>query len=260
MDAGEGYRHTGGRFRADFPVSIYIQFAYKLWPSEDQSRGMFAHLPKWVTTDRYSIDATVAGNPNKDQMRLMMQSLLADRFQLAAHFETRELPVLALSLVKPGVLGPNLRSHADGRPCDAAAALDAPVPARVIRGDTTAGPENFPPMCDSFALIRKSGGALMLAGYRNATMDMLSASLAGVVGQGRPLIDKTGLTGRFDFTIEWAPESNGPPPSAPPAAPSDPLGPTPLQALRDQLGLKVESAKGPVPILVIDKVERPSEN
>jgi len=115
-------------------------------------------------------------------------------------------------------------------------------------------------MCDSFAIIRKSGGALMLAGYRNATMDMLAASLAGVVGQGRPVIDKTGLSGRFDFTIEWAPETNSPPPSDAPTAAPEPLGPTPLQALRDQLGLKLESARGRVRILVIDRVERPSEN
>jgi uncharacterized protein (TIGR03435 family) len=115
-------------------------------------------------------------------------------------------------------------------------------------------------MCDSFAVIRKSGGALMMAGYRNATMEMLAASLAGLVGQGRPLIDKTGLSGRFDFTLEWAPESNSPPPSGSPAAPSDPPAPTSLEALREQLGLKLESTKSPVQVLVIDHVERPSDN
>ena len=146
----------------------------------------------------------------------------------------------------------SLRSRGASRRSD-------PGPSDPRRRDA-GGPKTFPPMCDSFAVIRKSGGALMLAGYRNATMDMLAASLAGFVGQGRPLIDKTGLSGRFDFTMEWAPESNGAPPSDTPTAASDPLGPTPLQALHDQLGLKLESAKGPVRILVIDRVERPSEN
>ena len=75
---------------------------------------MFAHLPKWVITDRYSIDARAAGNPTKDQMRLMVQSLLADRFQLAAHFATQEVPVFALTVVKDGKLGPKLIAHADG--------------------------------------------------------------------------------------------------------------------------------------------------
>jgi uncharacterized protein (TIGR03435 family) len=98
----------------------------------------------------------------------------------------------------------------------------------------------------------------MLAGYRDATLEMLAASLAGIVGQGRPVIDKTGLSGRFDYTLEWAPDPTGPPhPDAPPA---EPLGQTSSQALRDQLGLKLESTKAQVQILVIDHVERPSEN
>jgi bla regulator protein BlaR1 len=259
LNAGEAYRPTGGYFRADFPLWTYIQFAYKIAPADDQSREILAHLPKWATTDRYSVDARGPGNASKDEMRLMVQSLLAERFQLAVHFETREAPVFALTLIKPGKLGPKLIPHAAGRPCDLAA-RDAQTPARLIRGDTAAGPDNFPPMCDSFAVIRKSGGALMMAGYRNATMEMLAASLAGLVGQGRPLIDKTGLSGRFDFTLEWAPESNSPPPSGSPAAPSDPPAPTSLEALREQLGLKLESTKSPVQVLVIDHVERPSDN
>jgi len=259
VSAGEAYRPTGGRFRADFPLWTYIQFAYKISPAGEQTREILAGLPKWVTTDRYSVDARGAADATKDQMRLMVQSLLGERFKLAAHFETREFPVFTLTLVKPGTLGPKLRPHAQGPVCDLAA-LDSATPARVIRGDAAAGPENFPPLCDPLAVIRKSGGALMLAGYRNATMDMLAASLAGFVGEGRPVIDKTGLSGRFDFTMEWAPETNGAPPSDAPAAPAGPLGPTPLQALRDQLGLKVLAAKAPLQILVIDRVERPSEN
>jgi uncharacterized protein (TIGR03435 family) len=113
LNSGDGYSPTGGYFRADFPLSDYIEFAYKIWPTP-QSREMFAHLPKWVITDRYSIDARAAGNPTKDQMRLMVQSLLADRFQLAAHFATQEVPVFALTVVKDGKLGPKLIAHADG--------------------------------------------------------------------------------------------------------------------------------------------------
>jgi uncharacterized protein (TIGR03435 family) len=259
LNTSEAYRPTGGYFRADFPLWTYIQFAYKIAPAEDQSREILSHLPKWATADRYRVDARGAANATKDQMRLMVQSLLAERFKLAAHFETKEANVFAVTLVKAGTLGPKLRPHAEGPPCDRAA-LDGPTPARVIRGDAAAGPENFPPMCDSFAVIRKSGGALMLAGYRNASMDMLAASVAGFVGQGRPLIDKTGLSGTFDFTMEWAPETSNAPPSDAPTTAPDPLGPTELQALRDQLGLKLESTRDPVKILVIDRVERPSEN
>jgi uncharacterized protein (TIGR03435 family) len=247
LNTGNAFTPAGGYFRADFPLSVYIEFAYKIWPSDEQEREMLGHLPKWVATDRYSIEARAAGNPTKDQMRLMVQSLLAERFKLAAHFETKERPVFALTLVKTGSLGPKLISHADGASCD--------------RPGVSAGPGStgFPPGCDSPAVLRKSNGALMLLGYRNATMDLLASSLSTMV-LDRPVIDKTGLSGTFDFTLEWAPESHGPPPSDAPAAASDPIGPTSMQALRDQLGLKVESTKGPVQTLVIDGVERPSDN
>jgi uncharacterized protein (TIGR03435 family) len=210
------------------------------------------------TTDLYAVDARAAGNPTKDQIRLMVQSMLADRFKFTAHFENKDVPVFALTLAKAGERGPKLRSHDDGPRCDPAA-IDAPTATRVIRGDDTGG-STFPPMCDALLLIRKSGGALRLAGYRNATMGILASSLAGIVGQGRPVIDKTGLSGTYDFTMEWAPETNGGPPSNSPAPPPDLEGPTPLQALRDQLGLRLEPTRGTVQILVIDKVERPSEN
>jgi uncharacterized protein (TIGR03435 family) len=246
LNSGEAYLPTGGYFRADFPLSVYIEFAYKIWPAEDQEREMLAHLPKWVAADRYSIDArAAAGNPTKDQKRLMVQSLLTDRFKLATHFETHEGPVLALTLVQAGKLGPKLIPHADGPPCDKPGASPGP------------GLIGFPPDCGSFAMLRMSGGALGLVGSRDVGMDVVAASLARAVGQGRPVIDRTGLNGRFDFTLEWAPDA---PPSDSPAAPAEPLGPTSLQALRDQLGLRVESTRGSVPILVIDRVERPSEN
>lgn len=257
LDAGDRYNPTGGYFRANVPLWSYIQFAYKLWaPAEDQ-RKEIARLPKWVTSDRYTIEARAAGKPVKDQFRLMVQSLLADRFKLTAHFETHEASVLALTLVRAGKLGPKLIAHADGRACGDPAAPIGAVPAGLIGGKDDAGPENYPPMCDSFALIRRPNGT-MLGGYRNASMDQLTGSLSGMIGLGHTLVDRTGLSGRFDFTLAWAPEP--PAPSDAPATALDLLGPTPLMALRDQLGLKLESTKGPVKVLAIDRVERPTEN
>jgi uncharacterized protein (TIGR03435 family) len=189
----------------------------------------------------------------------MVQSLLADRFKLAAHFETREAPALALTLVKAEKLGPKLIRHADGRACGDPAAPIGSVPAGLIGGKDDAGPQNYPPMCDSFVLIRRPDGT-MLGGYRNATMDQLAGSLSGITGLGRTLVDRTGLSGRFDFTLAWAPEPTAPAPSDAPTTPPDPLGPPAMQALRDQLGLKLESRRAPVKILVIDRVERPLEN
>jgi uncharacterized protein (TIGR03435 family) len=99
-------------------LAEFVYCAYKLWLPRDREESMISHLPKWVATDTFSIQAKVEGNPTKDQMMLMMQSLLADRFKLALHFEAQEVPVLALSLVKPGKLGPRLHPHADGPSCD----------------------------------------------------------------------------------------------------------------------------------------------
>jgi uncharacterized protein (TIGR03435 family) len=245
LSAGDDYRAAGGHFRADFPLSVYIEFAYKLWPNEEQSRE-FSHLPKWVATDRYSIEARAPiGNPSKDQMRLMLRSLLADRFQLAAHFEAREVPVFELRLAKAGQPGPKLISHADGPPCD------KPGPS------LGAGLAGFPPRCGSLALIRRSGN--MLVGSRDVTMEALATSLFPL-DLGRPAIDKTGLKGSFDFTLEWTPEPTGSAASDSPAPPAPVVGPTPIDALRDQLGLKLAPAKASLPILVVDRVERPSEN
>jgi uncharacterized protein (TIGR03435 family) len=255
INASDAYKQTGGYLRAEFPVLTYIEFAYKLSPPMTIEHEMLANAPKWVNTDSYAIEAKAAiPNPTKDQMRLMMQSLLAERFKLAVHFETKEVPVFALTAVKPGKLGPKLIAHAGGRPCgDFADPYFTPAaPERVFRGEVTAGPDNFPTFCDHIGLIPKPGGVILM-GYRNATMDMIASSLSGAVGQGRPVIDRTGLTGRYDFTLEWRRESAG-------ATTSDDPAPNSVQALRDQLGLKVEATKGSVQVLIIDRIERPSEN
>jgi bla regulator protein blaR1 len=172
-------------------------------------------------------------------MRLMVQSLLAQRFKLAVHFDMKEAAAFNLILLQAGEPGPRLRPHSEGPACG---------------GDA----EDFPPTCDSFVLL-KSGTALRLAGYRNATMEMLAASLAPFVAKGHPVIDKTGLTGRFDFTMQWVPDATDghSDTTAGPTSPSDPAA---RQALRDQLGLTLEPASGRVKVLVIDRVERPTEN
>jgi bla regulator protein BlaR1 len=250
LDPSGDYGATNGRLSADETLAEYIEFAYKVWGNEVQSRE-FSHLPKWLNTDRYTIEARAAtSNPTKDQMRLMVQALLADRFRLAAHFEVREVPVFELRLAKSGKPGPKLISHADGPPCDkpdASPVADVP---------------SFHFVCHTFSPFLDLGTTLTL-GSRDVSMDVLagtlSEALAGPLAFGRPIIDKTGLTGRFDFTLEFARERRAPAGADSPVA-SDPIGPTPLEALRDQLGLKLDSTKAAIPILVIDKVERPSEN
>jgi uncharacterized protein (TIGR03435 family) len=114
-------------FIADFSLVTYIQFAYKLRLAPDQLKAMLAGASKWVDHDDYEIHAKASGPVTKDQLRLMMQALLADRFKLVVHFETREAPVLALTLAEPGKLGPNLHPHAEGPACDQSDAKTFPA-------------------------------------------------------------------------------------------------------------------------------------
>jgi bla regulator protein blaR1 len=240
LDAGDAYATTGGRFSADFPLSVYITFAYKLTLTPEQRQSMLAHLPKWVASDRFSIQAKADGNPTKDQMRLMMQSLLAERFKLEVHFETQRVPLLALTLIKPGKTGPKLRPHAEGPACDASAEA-------LMKADV------FPTRCDVYAMTMMPNKPVR-AGSRNTTIDLLASALPGLGRLARPVVDQTGLSGRFDFMIEWTPESNTPP------AEDAIQGTTFLEALHEQLGLKLEATNGPLQVLIVDRVERPSEN
>ena len=238
LDAGDAYL-PGGRFLARVSVPTYISFAYKLVLSREQARSMAAGLPKWFLSDLFDIEARAAGNPTKDQMRLVMQSLLADRFRLALHFETKQVALFALMPVKAGMLGPRLVPHEKGPPCD------------VPDADT------FPARCNDAELETTATG--MRFGMRNATMSDIVRAFSRSFD--RPVVDRTDLGGRYNFTLEWVPE-----PSRDPTAPNvgtqseSQQGPTFLEAFHDQLGLKLESTKGPIQTPVIDHIERPSEN
>jgi uncharacterized protein (TIGR03435 family) len=180
-------------------------------------------------------------------MRLMMQSLLADRFKLAVHFETRVGPALAMMLAKAGKTGPQLRPHSEGVPCDAISLADIPPPR---------DGQVFPPVCDVY-MATMHPGKLAKAGSRNTTTALLAGALPGLGRLDLAVVDQTGLGGRFDFWIEFVPERPGSPNGD---APAPMEGPAFIDAVRGQLGLKLESTKGPLKVLVVDKVERPSEN
>jgi uncharacterized protein (TIGR03435 family) len=243
LNSVDGPIPPGGRFHADFPLPIYIRFAYKLWPTPEQTDKMLAHLPKWVTTDNFVIDARAEGNPTKDQMGLMVRSLLADRFKLMAHFETRDSPVLAMRLTEPGKIGRNLKPHAQDPLCD------QPSP------QMTPGVFSF--KCNSFVVER--GPSQITLRSRNSTMAQVVESLSGPGRLGRPVVDETGLNGSYDYILNFAPESDAPmSPGA--AATADSSGPTVIEALKDQLGLKLVPKTAPIQILVIDHVELPSPN
>jgi hypothetical protein len=112
LGAGDVYTPNGGFFSAtNFPLVAYIAFAYKL--RVDQTSYLLPELPAWTGTERFDIQARCEGNPSKDEMRLMMRSMLADRFKLVVHHETRQLPVLEVVLAKPGKTGPQLQPHSN---------------------------------------------------------------------------------------------------------------------------------------------------
>jgi uncharacterized protein (TIGR03435 family) len=170
------------------------------------------------------------------------------------HFETQDAPVLELSLLKPGTLGPKLHRHAEGPACN-------------IVGTAAAGAEPkdtdiFPAKCGGIEAEFQPNQMMMMRG-RDTTLEMMANSLA--VGRlGRPVIDETGLTGKYDFTLNWSPEPGtfrrGPDAASQEAPASDSQGPTFLEAVKEQLGLKLKPGKAPLAVLVIDHVERPSEN
>ncbi len=258
LGPGDYYSPTGGLFSAtNLPLFTYITFAYKA--TANQVQVLRAQVPKWVLSDRFDIQARVDGSPTKDQMRLMMQSLLADRFALVMRRESRQLPVFALVPLKEGKTGPQLQAH----PADASCSTDPELPnaaAAAPTQSTTVGP-GFPVTCGGVQPMSPSAPGRMRIGGRNVTMELIASTLAAMPdGPDRPVLDRSGLSGTYDFFLEWTPQFDGPEPG--PGAPyqPDPTGLTFLEALKEQLGLKLESQKGPVDVLVMDHVEEPSEN
>ena len=242
---------TGGLFSTtNLRLIQYIVFAYKL--PIDQYIAVQSQVPKWVNSDRFDIEAHATGNPTKDQYRLMMQALLADRFRLAIHFETKVVPVLGLVLDKAGKWGPQLRQHLDDPPCPAAIPSTGPV--AIVAG-------GFPEVCGKLVTIPASTPGRARVGARDVPMAIIASSFSSLpsLGIDRPVIDSTGLAGTFDYVIEVTPQINGPQPPGSTFQP-DPNGPTFLEALKDQLGLKLESTTGPVDYVIVDHIEEPSAN
>jgi uncharacterized protein (TIGR03435 family) len=256
LNTGDPYVENGGHFVAtNWPLVTYVFFAYKLMGN--QGRSLLSQLPSWATTDHFDIEARATGNPTKDQMRSMMQSLLAERFKLGLHTEKRETPVLAFVLAKAGKTGPQLQPHAAATACQPNA-VPAPgdhIPStfqQIVSGD-------MPGLCNVIlGLPPRVPGRSRLAG-RNVTIGYMADMFSQRVDRGRPMIDATGLAGKFDFDLEFVPEAPAGVAAGVNAAPES-EGPTFEEALNDQLGIRVESTKSLTDVLVLDHVERPTEN
>jgi uncharacterized protein (TIGR03435 family) len=246
LGPGDAYTPNGGYFSAtNYALSTYIGFAYKI--NGNQAQFFLDQLPAWVSTDHFDIQARVQGNPTKDEMRLMMRTLLAERFKLAIHEETRQVSAAALVLAKPGKLGPQIQPH----PADVACPKDADPSLLTPDG-------RFPLLCGGRLQLPESARGHVRYGARNVTLEFLAKAFTGGTGSERTLVDGTGLSGNFDFSLEWAPEIRGP--VKPGEEAPDPSGPSFEEALREQLGFKLEPKKSSVVVLVLDRVEHPSGN
>jgi bla regulator protein blaR1 len=238
VEGGVGNGGGGGR---DVTLKFLLAFAYRL------QKFQISGGPKWIDSDRFDVEGK-ADDPKAsfDQLRLMLQSLLEDRFKLKLHRETKESRVYALVVGKGG---PKIKLSSDQISPD----VNGPAP----RG---AGPNR--------GAIR--GGEGILVGNA-VTLSWFATSLSQRVD--RLVIDKTNLTGRFDIRLRWAPGPAEPLfDSAGNRIPQtildmngvtvgpDPSGPSIFSAIQEQLGLKLESARAPLEVLVIDHVEKPSPN
>jgi uncharacterized protein (TIGR03435 family) len=251
---GIGFQ-PGGRFRAtNAPLRELISAGY----GTPQPLPAFQILggPKWIESDRFDIVAKAAGDPQPGpngappEMFLMLRSLLAERFQLTVHRETREVPIYTLVMARgDGKLGPQM--HASATDCAAV------MSAMRGRGGPPAPPAPGERMPCSLRMFpgSLSGGASTIAQLANVLARFVS----------RTVVDQTGLAGAFDFDLHWTPDQmpqarGDPPPGAPPLPAIDPNGPSIFTAVQEQLGLKLESTTGPVDVLVIDRVEHPTED
>jgi len=251
-------RMLPGRFESNLPIGVVLRQA--LQKPDYQIVG----APGWINTERYAIAAKVPEGLPPNAISVLLTNLLKDRFQLTTHVETRELPIFNLVMARPdGRLGPDLKPSS--------AACRATIEAR-IAATAAAGrggpPPPLPPLPGPNDPL-PCGFMSVPPGRATATgrtIAQIVPTLADLVG--RPVIDKTGLTGLYDFSLKYAYEGRtagpmGPlgPAAQPPgaAAPTiDPDAPSLSAALQEQLGLKLESVRGPVDVVVIDRLEKPT--
>ena len=161
----------------------------------------------WLDSEMYELDAKAASPSNETQLRQMLQTLLADRFKLVMHRESREMQVLVMIVAKNGLKAPELKEG-------------DPVPTSIPKRTEAPGP------------------ALIFAG----NMPEFARLLSGNPSIRRPVLDRTGLTGKYFFGVQWGPDEDF------------------LTVVQQEFGLKVESQKAPLDVLVIDRIEKPTEN
>jgi uncharacterized protein (TIGR03435 family) len=209
-------------FTINTTMNDLVTFAYGLHVKQ------IVGAPDWFATQKYDVDAIpdVEGQPDTKQFKIIFQKVLTERFMLKFHRDKKELAVYAITVSKTG---PKL-TKSERKPSD---------------------PNDF--------MFHKLGGLRV----GNATMVDFAEGMQGAV-MDKPVVDQTGLTDRYDFTLDWTPDDSqfsafGPRPPTPPS--DDPNAPPSLYtAMQEQLGLRLEPTKAMADVIVIDHVEKPSEN
>jgi len=223
-NAGFNIRPGGTLVANNVSVRMLISAAYRLQPSQ------LAGGPDWLATDRYDLVARAPAELTRETAEPLLRALLAERFRLASHRERRSLPVYALVRARADGLGPRLvASSIDCSPAAAAARQ---------KGEGAPVPAGRPTCSVSNSATSIAGGGMSLTALAEALAPRL----------GRLVIDRSGLTGLFDFDIAFAGQRPGP---------DDVSLET---ALQEQLGLRVEPDRAEVEVIVVDTIERPTEN
>jgi uncharacterized protein (TIGR03435 family) len=220
-ERGWTYRRTASGYAAtNVSVHNLIVDSYRVFDFQVEN------APGWVNTDRFDVEGKTGGKPGGEQIRSMVRSLLADRFQLAIQRETKRLAVYELTVAKGGI------KFNEGR------CVGVPGPQNPCGGGT-------------------GGRGVFMA--REAGVGELTHFLAPLLG--RVVVDKTGLKGKYDFDLHWTPDESALKGPGDPDEPApDPNGPSIFAAVQEQLGLELRPAKGPVEMLVIEHAERPDAN
>ena len=288
MRGGPGSPDPGQITYSNVSLKNVLTIAYAV-------KGYQINGPKWLDSERFDIVAKIAKGATKEQFQLMLQNLLAERFKLTLHHETKELPMYALVVGKGG---PKLKESVEDDPAAGAGSPggsagpggpsayapppppppgpDGPGPVMNRMKIGADGMPQLPPGVGKNGLMMMMmNGRMRMVGNRqpiSAVIEMLGNQL------GRPVVDATELKAKYDFTLDFAPDGmNGPMGMMPPPRPSftrvvqavaarwrvRPIPPVPriFTALQEQLGLKLEQKKGPVDLLVIDRLEKvPTEN
>jgi uncharacterized protein (TIGR03435 family) len=227
-DMAEGGTLPGGRVNARNVTLVNLVIMAYATPPDRIEGG-----PSWVSADRFDIAATGNRNASVAETRQMMQALLADRFKLKTRIEPRDRPVFDMVIAREDrLLGPQLKpspTECAGQP----------------------GGESLPPPARPPDLANPTCGTIAFGGNVFRGHGVTLAQIAGSLSQfaGRPLKDRSGLAGLYDFELKWSRPSENPNPNDPPEF---------VTAVREQLGLKLDAVRGPVDVLVIVSAEQPA--